>query len=250
MKRIFSIVLLVLICFASCVLPVYAEEIPLLADCANKLTYEEFNELNPKLKQLGERYQIAVVAVIEEEFYSYDAQSSADDWYDSYDYGTDGILFYISTEEREYHFSTCGNGITVFTDDAIEYFKQEVEPYLRADDYYGAINAYISVADEVLSLAESGMAFEQTDWFYVMIVIGGAVLFTFLIAFIMMGVQLAKMNTAVANDYARNYVKEGSYHLDTARDIFLYSRITKIKKAETTHTSSSGRTHGGGGGSF
>ena len=83
--------------------------------------------------------------------------------------------------------------------------------------------------------------------------IGGAMLISFLVAFVMMGIQLLKMNTAVSNDTARNYIKEGSFHLDMARDIFLYSRITKVKKENTdssTHRSSSGRTHGGGGGSF
>ena len=61
------------------------------------------------------------------------------------------------------------------------------------------------------------------------------------------------MKTAVENDYASNYVKPGSLKINASRDLFLYSRITKTEKTKSgseTHTSSSGRTHGGRGGSF
>lgn len=235
---------------------VSALEIPNVTDMAGVLSIAQEGELCESLFKLQDEYDMTILAVIDEGFYSYDAQSSAEDWYAEYGHGygngsgDDGILFYVSTEERQYHFSTCGRAITLFDEDAIEYLKQEVEPYLRADDYYGAIKSYTSVAEEVLSLAESGISYEQTDWSYVAVVIGGAVLVTLFIAFLMMSIQLSKMNTAVANDYASDYVKEGSYHLDMARDIFLYSHITKVKKANTNHTSSSGRTHGGGGGKF
>ena len=65
--------------------------------------------------------------------------------------------------------------------------------------------------------------------------------------------KLAKMKTAVENNYAANYVKNGSKRLDFSRDIFLYSNITKTERPKNnsgSHQSSSGRTHGGGGGSF
>ena len=74
-----------------------------------------------------------------------------------------------------------------------------------------------------------------------------------LIAFIMMKKKLKKMKTAVENDYAANYIKPGSMNLTMSRDLFLYSRVTKTEKPKSsseTHTSSSGRTHGGRGGSF
>ena len=74
-----------------------------------------------------------------------------------------------------------------------------------------------------------------------------------LIAFLMMNSKLKKMRTAVENDYAADYMKPGSMRLAVSRDIFLYSRITKTEKPKSnsgTHRSSSGRSHGGRGGSF
>jgi len=69
----------------------------------------------------------------------------------------------------------------------------------------------------------------------------------------MMNGKLSKMKTAVENDYAADYEKPGSKRLTVSRDMFLYSRVTKTEKPKNdsgSHKSSSGRTHGGGGGSF
>lgn len=237
----------------------FALEIPNVTDEASVLTATQDRELNESLFALEEQYEMTVLAVIDEDFYSYDAQSSADDWYDDYAIGYGhggnfgGILFYICVNEREYHFSTYGDGMGVFNDDAIEYLKREVEPYLRADDYYGAILSYEETAEELLLMADSGTIYEETDPTYVAVVIGCAVLLPLIIAWGMMQIKLAKMNTAVADDYAKNYVKEGSKRLDVCRDIFLYSTVTKTAKPKnnsSSHSSSSGRTHGGGGGSF
>jgi len=62
-----------------------------------------------------------------------------------------------------------------------------------------------------------------------------------------------KMRTSFDTDYAANYIKPGSMRIDASRDLFLYSRVIKTerpKESSGTHTSSSGRTHGGRGGSF
>lgn len=65
--------------------------------------------------------------------------------------------------------------------------------------------------------------------------------------------KLCAMKTAVKEDYAGNYMKPNSMNLDFSRDIFLYSTVTKTEKTKSdsgSHTSSSGRSHGGRGGSF
>lgn len=56
---------------------------------------------------------------------------TADDFYDynGYGYGEegDGIIFLISMEERKWQISTCGFGITAFTDAGQEYMADPVE---------------------------------------------------------------------------------------------------------------------------
>ena len=55
---------------------------------------------------------------------------------------------------------------------------------------------------------------------------------------------------------AKDYVKSGSLKLTEQKDLFLYRRVDRREKSESrsggssTHTSSSGKTHGGASGSF
>ena len=190
----------------------------------------------------------------------YDAQSSADDIYDYNGYGAgandDGILLYICSSTRDYHFTTHADGERVFNPNGIAYLMKKVQPKLASDDYYTAMKTYATLADELLAMAANGKPFnkKQYDTSYLLMVLGGAILIPLLIAFIMMSKKLAKMKTAVENDYAANYMKPGSKTLTVSRDLFLYSHITKTAKpknnSSSSHTSSSGRSHGGGGGKF
>ena len=68
-----------------------------------------------------------------------------------------------------------------------------------------------------------------------------------------------RMNTAKPKWTAVEYIKKGSFKLTSEKDIFMYSTVTKTAKPKdndtsacgsTTHVSSSGSEHGGGGGSF
>ncbi len=256
MKRVLSALFVLLFCLTLSMPSVSALEIPNVTDMAGVLSQEQLEELWDSIFTLHNEYDMTILAVIEEDFYSYDVESSAEDWYAEYGHGygngsgTDGILFYICVNEREYCFYPHGFGNTAFNDDAIAYLKREVEPHLKDGNYYEAIKTYIRLADELIGMAKDGNPYKETDWGYVAIVIGCAVVLPFLIAYILMKMKLAKMNTAVDNDYAANYEKPGSYHLDMAQDIFLYSRITKVKKATTNTSGSSGGSRSSRSGSF
>ena len=75
-------------------------------------------------------------------------------------------------------------------------------------------------------------------------------------AFLIVGSMKAQLKTVRKQEAAANYVKKGSMKLATRQDMFLYSKVDRVKKPEkdssesSTHTSSSGTTHGGGGGKF
>ena len=104
-------------------------------------------------------------------------------------------------------------------------------------------------------MAKDGKPYNEKQYSmkYLIGVITVCLIAPLLIAFWMMKGKLKKMKTAVENDYAANYIKPGSMNISVSRDLFLYSRIAKTerpKESSGTHTSSSGRTHGGRGGSF
>ena len=163
-----------------------------------------------------------------------DAQAAADDIYDynGYGYGEnyDGILFYIADSEREYHFSVCGSGETIFNENGLKYLEKIVVPFLKEDNYYAAVKSYADHTEELLEMAAEGKPFNkrQHSMKYILCVVAGALL-PLILAYFMMHKKLCAMKTAVKEDYAGNYMKPNSMNLDFSRDIFLYSTVTKTK---------------------
>ena len=240
--------------------PVFAAfENPPIFDNAGYLMQSELHELSQKLNKIRTKYQFEVAIYAESDMTSDTAEASADDIYDYNGYGAgkndDGILLYICSDTREYHFTTHGKGLEYFNANGLKYLESKVIPHLSENDYYEAFEAYIKAADELLQLAENGTPYNEKQYStkYLIGVIVICLLAPLLIAFWMMKRKLKKMKTAVENDSAANYIKPVSMNIAVAKDLFLYSRITKTEKTKSssgTHTSSSGRTHGGRGGSF
>ena len=259
MKRIFSCLLLLLLVI-SLVLPAYADfQNPSIVDDAEYLMQSELSYLSKELDKVREKYSFEVAIYTESDMTSDTAQASADDIYDYFGYGAgendDGIMLYICRDTREYHFTTHGKGLEYFNSNGLKYLESKVVPYLSENDYYEAFNAFIETTDELLQMAKDGKPYDEKQYStkYLIGVIIAALLIPLLVAYLMMNKKLKKMKTAEENDYAENYIKPGSMKLSVSRDLFLFSRITKTEKAKSgsgTHTSSSGRTHGGRGGSF
>ena len=259
MKKLLSCVLLSLL-LLTLFLPVYASfKNPSIVDEAGYLMQSELASLTEKLDKVRNEYDFEVAIYTESEMTSDTAEASADDIYDYGGYGAgendDGILLYICSDTREYHFTTHGEGLKYFNSNGLKYLESKVLPYLEDDNYYKAFSVYIETADELLSMAKDGNPYNEKNLStkYIVGVVLVCLLTPLLLGFIMMKKKLKKMKTAVENDYAANYIKPGSMNLTTSRDLFLYSRITKTERSKSssgTHISSSGRTHGGRGGSF
>ena len=75
----------------------------------------------------------------------------------------------------------------------------------------------------------------------------------FVVAFIVTGSMKRKLKSVRSAAEANSYLKPGSLNVTEARDMFLFRQVTRTVKntdsgsGSSTHTSSSGRTHGGGG---
>lgn len=260
-KRIVTLLVACFVCLTLTVPCLAAEfENPPIVDGAGYLSASENAELTERLQAIRQAYHFDVAIVTEYEMSGYDAQSSADDIYDYGGYGAgendDGILLYICAATREYYLTTHADGMRIFNEAGIDYLKMNIQPYLEEDAYYSAMQTFATLAEELLVTAANGEPFSDLPNTpeYVLAVIGAALLLPLIIAFFMMLAKLAKMKTAVENNYAANYMKPGSKTLNVSRDIFLYSTVIKTKRPKSNsggvHRSSSGRTHGGGGGSF
>lgn len=231
---------------------------PTVVDDAGFLSADEFNDITEMLDALRDKYYFDTVIYTEDTMLGQSAEETADDIFDygGYGYGDDkdGIILYVSRNPRKYHFSTHAAGTEYFNDAGLIHIEEEVLPYLKNNDYYGAFKAYAETADEMLDMAANGKPYGSDDTLYNLCVIGGAILIPLIIAGAATSIKGRKMNTAVSQNYAKNYEKGKQINL--SRDIFLYSTVTKSEKPKetsndsTTHVSSSGETHGGRGGDY
>lgn len=259
MRKFILAITVMIICIITAV-PIFAAfENPSIVDDAGYLTDDQLEELSKQLESIRKEYDFDVAIYTEETMSGVDAMSTADDIYDYSGYGggdnDSGILLYVSTEPRTYWFTTHGDGEVFFNKNGLAYLERNILPYLKENDYYSAFKTYVEHADELLDMAAKGEPFNKKQYTmqHILIVIGGALIIPPVLAFTFLKRKLAMMNTAVKENYAANYMKPNSMKLDVSRDIFLYSTVTKTEKPKSdsgSHTSSSGRSHGGTGGNY
>lgn len=255
MKKIFSVITLIIIILSLLCIPVSAEpEGSQIYDGAGYLTESEFSEISAMLEKIKEKYNVDVVIYTEAEAIPADmVEERAISIFDS-GYGSgnsDGILLYISKGSREYCLDNHARGM--ITENGEIYLENKIVPFLKKDAYDDAFKAYAQYSEELLEFAANGEPFNEKQYSrsYYLTVIGLGILLPLLLAFIMMKIKLGKMNTAVAQNYASNYMKEGSFHLDVNHDIFLYSNIVKKEKPKDDSSSDDkGEGHSTRSGSF
>ena len=243
-----------------------------LVDTADLLTEQEEADLLKKLDEISERQNCDVAVVTVDSLEGKISQEYADDYYDYNGYGMgsdyDGILLLISMEERDWAISTSGYGITAFTDAGLSYLSEKILPQLGEGKYNGAFTKFADLCDDFITEAKNGAPYNETHlpkepvdnfWILADLVIGLGL--GYVIAFRKRGKLISVRRKVTAEDYT----VPGSFVLNVNTDRFVRRFVTsksivssKEKKSgsggkkgkSTTHTSSSGRTHGGTSGKF
>lgn len=279
MKKRFFTLALALFFILSITLPVCAESgdgfnspYARLQDDAALLSSDEYNEVLSRLDELCERQSFDVVIHTTEDMDGYSSVVAyADDYYDynGYGYGEDrdGIILVVAMNTRDLYISTCGFGITAFTDYGIDTLLDDVKGYFSDGDYYGGFCSFISEADEYITSAKNGSPYDINDGdYYYSSERSGFFNFTWLMASLIMGLvcaliivgtmkaQLKTVRPALA---AGSYVRKDSIKVKSEREIYLYRNVSRTEivresssGGSSTHVSSSGTTHGGGGTKF
>ena len=253
-RKIFVLVMILGLLFSATALaaPAY------LVDDAGLLSGTEAAEVEAVLTQVTNRYGVDVVVVTVDSTDGKSAMAFADDYYDYNGYSGDGILLLVSMEDRDWWISTAGYGITAFTDAGIEYISDGFVPYLSEGEYAQAFLEFANLCDGFLAQAETGDPYDYHNlpeepfdplWSLFLAAIFGLIVAAIAIAY--MKAQLKSVRQQVKAD---EYVSAGSLQLTHSRDLYLYSQISRREKPKdggsSTHRSSSGRSHGGGGGKF
>jgi uncharacterized protein len=228
-------------------------------DNAGLLSKAEISELEKLTETIAANYKFDLVILTVKDIGGASPIDYADSYFDRNGYGIgenrDGCIFLQVTESRDYQFSTSGRGIKLLNSTAYSKLDSAVVSYLRNNSPSGAYRAFIDTWEMFLVLETQGRSF---NFFYryniiLVIIVWGVSLLTGLLIIMSWKKQ---MNTALAKEQADNFIIPGSLTFTQQTDRFLYSTVTKtaIPKPTTSstgsHMSSSGRSHGGGGGKY
>ncbi len=226
--------------------------LPLVVDNADLLTDDQEKEFNEKFISFTEEYEMGIAFVTVISLDGKTAEEFADDFYDENGYGygenDDGLLLlYLPGEagQRELYITTHGEAIYEISDDMINTMLLEMKDDIINGDYSSALDSYIANVTECVKPGVSIM------WLFIFII--AAIILVMLVLNI-----VASANKSVYKQTdAKVYVRSGSLVLTGRNDAFKGTYVNREEKVQensnsgsSTHTSSAGRTHGGGGVKF
>jgi uncharacterized protein len=230
-------------------------------DHAGLLNTGEIAALEARAAVIKTAYDFNVVIVTETTIGDEDPMDYADDFFDygGFAEGEGGALLLQATEYRDWHISTWGlgklGGETIFSEYALDKTEKNIVSFLGNDNPAGAYNAFFDDVEKYLGLAAAGRHFNFfTENIYLFII--GSWVLALLVAWGIVSGWKRMLNTAVGDPFAHAYITPGSLQFSERTDTFLYSVITKTArpkdndKSGSSHTSSSGNSHGGRGGKY
>ena len=222
-------------------------------DSYGLLSESEANALESYLDRKSSELQFDIVVLVigsirdidgyYSEYYGGDYQALADDWFDykGYGMGSDysGALLLYDVQADYRYLSTCGEGIKAVQVDGL---KDAILSYFYRSDYKGAFTAFADYCEECVLDARSFHPGRKA-----LISVGVGIV----VAFIATGSMKSKLTSVKQQTQAANYVRDNSLEITESRDTYLYNHVSRTERSTSksggSHTSSSGRSHGGGG---
>ncbi len=233
--------------------PVYCTDGSLfpVVDAADLLTDDEENALAYHIYNAEAAYNSAIVLVTVDSLGSRNVEQYGDDFYDynGYGYGDshDGILFLIDITSRQWHITTTGSAIKVYTDSAQEDIIGYCKSSLSAGNYYDAFDRFITACENRQQKVIERRTFNFPK--FLLCLVAGLVLALIpLIGFI------GQLKTVHREAGASNYSQQG-LSLTHKSDRFIRKSVSRTARPKessgsSTHSGSSGTSHGGSSGSF
>lgn len=228
-------------------------------DAAGLLTDSEISKLQSRIHQFIDKYNVDMVVVTinhnnkQAGNGNIATENFAMDFYEYNDFGKglqtkegyDGAILVIDMENRKFSMLDVGQPHDKYHVAEYNYqsYIEQMAPDLTNKNYYNAINTFINAY-------ESDYEYEITfPWWKCSI-------FSLILGFILLMVEKRKYKNIRKATSAANYVKEGSFRLTVNKDTFVSTHTTKTydppqkSSGGGSHGGSSGRSFGGGSGSF
>lgn len=228
-------------------------------DSANLFTASEVQKIESTISSISTQYNIDVGIVTTNQTNGKSSRDYADDFYDTNGYGIgaehSGLLLLINMQNREVYISTTGIAIDYFTDSRIQTMLDHIYKELGNGNYFLASSIFLN---DVQTYMTKGIPSNHQrvgpmttqDYF----LRGGIALG---IGVIIGGIACMIVYYRYKNPPshpATSYLSRDSFQITSQKDEFIRTYTTKVKiqrnDNSTTHTSSSGQSHGGGGRKF
>lgn len=252
MKRIIPAFALLIILL--CLSPAALASSNTVVDEADLLTIQQEEDLAAYAQSIRSEYDIDVAIVIVSSSEGKSAQGYADDYFDYNGYGVgdddSGVLFLLAIQDREYAISTYGKAIDALSDRDIDELLDSVYDSFRSGNYYMGLRTYLDTLESELHDYAQPKDPNYASIGVISLAVGAGA------GGIGLATMRSGMKTAKPQVGAQSYLANNSFTLPVNQDTFLYTRTSRTRIQHdsssggggrgSTHTSSSGRSHGGG----
>ena len=236
-------------------------------DNTGTMTSDQISRIEATCKAIKAEYSFDVIFVITNTIGSKTIERYTTDIYDEVCECEDGVIFVFNTEEYghedEDNWAIIGFGkgkkLAGNSDtraalmDKMSYDLKRGRDYKSGENFYTASTYFTG---KCRSFCEGGMKGDPVDAGQVIIRILIAIVIAMVIAYTITNKEKKKLTTAVKQKGAMNYMIRDRSNITVARDIFLYSHTTKVRRESSSSggghsyggTSGGGRSYSGGGG--
>ena len=240
-RKLLSMLLVTLLCL-SLAISVSAASGTDVYDYADLLTGKEEVQLEAMLSSIGQTFDAQIVVMT-----ASSASGSIDYYveevYDSMDMGyganRDGVLLLVCVDIREYRILSNGYAADAIGPRQIDSISGAIVSDLSDGDYAEAFTIFAEECAGYLDGYLNGYPFNAGKNLAISLVIG-------LVVGLVVALALKSQLKSVRQQNRANvYIKTGSMHLTTCRDLFLYREVSRTKR-ESSKSSGSSRNVGGG----
>lgn len=250
MKRLFSLLLALLLILSLSTTVFASAQDTFLLDEADLLTESEEYELTNKLRSISGQYNAQLIVATMPSLQGWDIDSFIEYAYDTtgFGFGTyhDGVMLLIAMEEREYRILSNGLAGDAIDGGKIDAISDAIVSDLSGGDYFDAFDTFADRCAYYLEGHINGYPFDFGGSLLGSLAIGLVV--GLIVALVLKG----QLKSVKRQNQASNYIRNGSMHLTANSDLFLYRNITRTRRQ--TSSSSGSRSGGGsrhvGGGRF
>ncbi len=234
---------------------VYAQEdTDRVVDNDNLISESVEQELEVRLNEVAELYELDVVILTQYSIDGYDPMTYTSNYYEEHDLGMgtndDGLILLLSLENKDWNINTVGFGDEAYNDYAIDQFENNILSFFSEGYYDEGFTRFVTMIEDYSKEATEGVPYSYDhsyrDWTYYAIGIGIVVVAAIVIASIYLMSLIKKMDNIEKQARAQNYVDENSFELIEKSDKFLYSHTTSVRIQRNNSSGGGGGFSSGG----